>query len=69
MADFRPFDSDARRRARDRAAGLIGDSILDALENAGFPLTDIDMVGALTPAAVPLIDAVIHAASARGVPP
>lgn len=50
-----------------RAAGLIGDSILDALENAGFPLTDIDMVGALTPAAVPLIDAVIHAASARGV--
>jgi hypothetical protein len=24
MADFRPFDSDARRRARDRAAGLIG---------------------------------------------
>ncbi|WEV64243.1 orotate phosphoribosyltransferase [Bifidobacterium sp. ESL0732] len=45
---------------------LIGDALLDALEQRGFTLDDFDAVGALTAAAVPMVTAVMHAAHARG---
>ncbi|WEV52798.1 orotate phosphoribosyltransferase [Bifidobacterium sp. ESL0704] len=45
---------------------LIGDALLDALEQRGFALGDFDAVGALTAAAVPMVTAVMHAAHERG---
>ncbi|WEV75562.1 orotate phosphoribosyltransferase [Bifidobacterium sp. ESL0800] len=49
-----------------RGAELIGDTLLNTLENRGFALDDFDAVGALTAAAVPMVTAVMHAAHARG---
>lgn len=49
-----------------RAAVPIGHMLLDALEEQGYSIDDFDAVGALTAAAVPLIDSMIHAAASRG---
>jgi orotate phosphoribosyltransferase len=49
-----------------RGSKLIGEALLDALERGGFTLDDIDAVGALTAAAVPMVTAVMQAARARG---
>lgn len=49
-----------------RGAILVGDVLLDALQASGLGCEDFDMVGALTAAAVPLVDAMIHAAARRG---
>lgn len=49
-----------------RGIGLIGDALLNALEQRGFVLNGIDAVGALTAAAVPMVTAVVQAACARG---
>lgn len=47
-------------------AKLAGFVLLDALDSAGFSVGDYDAVGALTTAAVPLVDAMLHAAASRG---
>lgn len=49
-----------------RAVSALGHVLLDTLEVQGFSVDDIDAVGALTTAAIPLVDAMIHAASSRG---
>ncbi|MBB2955830.1 hypothetical protein FHX77_001263 [Bifidobacterium commune] len=49
-----------------RGSKLIGEALLDALERGGFALDDIDAVGALTAAAVPMVTAVMQEAGARG---
>lgn len=45
---------------------LVGNVMLDKLEEAGFLLEDFDALGALTSAAVPAVSAIIAAAAARG---
>ncbi|BDR53720.1 orotate phosphoribosyltransferase [Bombiscardovia nodaiensis] len=49
-----------------RGAELAGHVLLDTLEEAGYSIDDFDAVGALTSAAVPLADAMLHAAASRG---
>lgn len=62
----KPFSELYAATFNHRGALLIGDVLLDTLEERGFRLGDFDMVGALTAAAVPMVDAVIHAALRRG---
>ena len=46
-----------------RGSKLVGDVLFDAIEKAGYSLErDVDAVGALTAAAVPMVFALIHAA-------
>jgi orotate phosphoribosyltransferase len=45
---------------------LAGHLLLDTLEEAGFGIDDVDAVGALTAAAVPLAIAMLQAAASRG---
>ncbi|AKV56147.1 orotate phosphoribosyltransferase [Bifidobacterium actinocoloniiforme DSM 22766] len=47
-------------------AELAGHVLLDTLEDAGYSTNDFDAVGALTAAAVPFADAMLHAAASRG---
>jgi hypothetical protein len=49
-----------------RGSVMLGHILLDTLEENGFGVGDFDAVGALTPAAVPLVAAVIQAAASRG---
>ena len=46
-----------------RAATVMGHVLIDTLEDAGYSVDDFDAVGALTAAAVPMVSAMIHAAS------
>lgn len=47
-------------------ASVVGHILLDTLEEAGYSVDDVDAVGALTAAAVPLVSAMIQAAASRG---
>ncbi|MEE1296848.1 MAG: orotate phosphoribosyltransferase [Bifidobacterium sp.] len=47
-------------------AELIGHVMLDALEEKGYSVDDFDAAGALTAAAVPIVCAVMAAATSRG---
>lgn len=49
-----------------QGAELSGHVLLDVLEDAGYSVDDFDAVGALTSAAIPLADALLHAAASRG---
>ncbi|RBP99502.1 orotate phosphoribosyltransferase [Bifidobacterium xylocopae] len=49
-----------------QGAELAGHVLLDTLEDAGYSTDDFDAVGALTAAAVPFADAMLHAAASRG---
>lgn len=49
-----------------RGASVVGHILLDTLEEAGYSVDDVDAVGALTAAAVPLVSAMIQAAASRG---
>lgn len=49
-----------------RAASVIGHLMLDTLEEQGFSVDDVQAVGALTAASVPLVDSMMHAAASRG---
>ncbi|KXI16205.1 hypothetical protein HMPREF3230_01176 [Gardnerella vaginalis] len=50
------------------ASKLVGDVLFDAIERAGYSLDkDVDSVGALTAAAVPMVFALIHAAERKGI--
>ena len=51
-----------------RAHGIIGQTLIDALEQRGLSFDRIDAVGALTTAAIPLVCAVQEAAAKRGKP-
>lgn len=62
----RPFTELAGVTFHHRGAELAGQVLLDALQEAGYSAADFDAVGALTAAAVPLVDAVLHAATQRG---
>lgn len=50
-----------------RGAELIGEVFLDSLMQSGYSLDDFDAVGALTSAATPIVDSLVHAAAARGL--
>ena len=51
-----------------RGSKLVGDVLFDAIEKAGYSLErDVDAVGALTAAAVPMVFALIHAAERKGI--
>ena len=62
----RPFSELATVTFDHRAAAVMGHVLLDALEDAGWSVDDIDAVGALTAAAVPLVSAMMQAAASRG---
>ncbi|WP_125963334.1 orotate phosphoribosyltransferase [Bifidobacterium dolichotidis] len=49
-----------------RATVLLGHLLIDTLEEQGFGVDDFDAVGALTPAAMPLVCAMMQAAASRG---
>ncbi|MFT8704562.1 orotate phosphoribosyltransferase [Bifidobacterium aquikefiricola] len=49
-----------------RGAMLVGKVLIESLQQRGYGLSDFDAVGALTSAAVPIVDAIIHAANAQG---
>ncbi|MFT8357589.1 orotate phosphoribosyltransferase [Bifidobacterium aquikefiri] len=49
-----------------RGAVLIGKVFIKSLQRCGYDLSDFDAVGALTSAAVPIVDAIIHTAAAQG---
>ncbi|KFI59018.1 orotate phosphoribosyltransferase [Bifidobacterium gallicum] len=49
-----------------RATAVIGHLLIDTLEEQGFGVDDFDAVGALTPAAMPLVCAMMQAAASRG---
>lgn len=49
-----------------RGAAIVGHLLLDTLEEQGYSVDDIDAVGALTAASVPLVSAMIQAAASRG---
>ncbi|WP_201737225.1 type I phosphoribosyltransferase [Bifidobacterium aemilianum] len=62
----KPFSELSSLTFDHRAAAIVGHIMLDALEDQGYCVDDFDAVGALTAAAVPLVDAMIHAAASRG---
>lgn len=62
----KPFSELSQVTFDHRGAATMGHLLLDTLETQGFSVDDIDAVGALTTAAIPLVDAMIHAAGSRG---
>lgn len=62
----RPFTELSGVTFDHRGAELAGHVLLDTLEDSGYSVGDYDAVGALTAAAVPLADAMLHAAASRG---
>ncbi|WP_300767266.1 orotate phosphoribosyltransferase [uncultured Bifidobacterium sp.] len=62
----RPFSELYSVSLDHRGATIVGHALLDALEERGFSVDDFDAVGALTSAAVPLVCAMVQAASSRG---
>lgn len=64
--DGRPFTELSGVTFDHQGAELAGHVLLDTLEDAGYSVDDYDAVGALTAAAVPLADAMLHAAASRG---
>lgn len=62
----RPFTELSGVTFDHRGAELAGHVLLDTLEDSGYSVDDYDAVGALTAAAVPLADAMLHAAASRG---
>lgn len=51
-----------------RGSQLVGDLLFDAIESAGYSLgKNVDAVGALTAAAVPMVFALIHSAERKGI--
>lgn len=62
----RPFSELSAVTFDHHGASLIGHVMLDTLEEQGFAVDDIDAVGALTAAAVPIVCALMHAAASRG---
>lgn len=49
-----------------RGAALVGSVFLETLKRCGYALSDFDAVGALTSAAVPIVDSIVHAAASMG---
>lgn len=62
----KPFSELASVTFDHRGASVVGHILLDTLEEAGYSVDDVDVVGALTAAAVPLVSAMIQAAASRG---
>lgn len=62
----KPFSELASVTFDHRGASVVGRILLDTLEEAGYSVDDVDAVGALTAAAVPLVSAMIQAAASRG---
>ena len=62
----KPFPELASVTFDHRGASVVGHILLDTLEEAGYSVDDVDAVGALTAAAVPLVSAMIQAAASRG---
>lgn len=62
----KPFSELASVTFDYRGASVVGHILLDTLEEAGYSVDDVDAVGALTAAAVPLVSAMIQAAASRG---
>lgn len=62
----KPFSELASVTFDHRGASVVGHILLDTLEEAGYFVDDVDAVGALTAAAVPLVSAMIQAAASRG---
>lgn len=62
----KPFSELASVTFDHREASVVGHILLDTLEEAGYSVDDVDAVGALTAAAVPLVSAMIQAAASRG---
>ena len=62
----RPFSELAAVTFDHHAATVMGHVLIDALEDAGYSVDDFDAVGALTAASVPMVSAMIQAASSRG---
>lgn len=62
----KPFSELASVTFDHRGASVVGYILLDTLEEAGYSVDDVDAVGALTAAAVPLVSAMIQAAASRG---
>ena len=62
----KPFSELASVTFDHRGASVVGHILLDTLEEAGYYVDDVDAVGALTAAAVPLVSAMIQAAASRG---
>lgn len=65
MAD-KPFSELSDVLYGHQGAAIVGHVMLDTLEERGYSVDDFDAIGALTAAAVPVMDAVIHAAASRG---
>lgn len=62
----KPFSELASVTFDHRGASVVGHILLDTLEEAGYSVDDVDAVGALTAAAVPLVSGMIQAAASRG---
>lgn len=62
----KPFSELASVTFDHRGASVVGHILLDTLEEAGYSVDDVDAVGALTAAAVPLVSTMIQAAASRG---
>ena len=62
----KPFSELASVTFDHRGASVVGHILLETLEEAGYSVDDVDAVGALTAAAVPLVSAMIQAAASRG---
>lgn len=62
----KPFSELASVTFDHRGASVVGHILLDTLEEAGYSVDDVDAVGALTAAAVPLVSVMIQAAASRG---
>ncbi|QTL79495.1 orotate phosphoribosyltransferase [Bifidobacterium dentium] len=62
----KPFSELASVTFDHRGASVVGHILLDTLEEAGYSVDDVDAIGALTAAAVPLVSAMIQAAASRG---
>ena len=62
----KPFSELASVTFDHRGASVVGHILLDTLEEAGYSVDDVDAVGAVTAAAVPLVSAMIQAAASRG---
>lgn len=62
----KPFSELASVTFDHRGASVVGHILLDTLEEAGYSVDDVDAVGALTAAAVPLVSAMIQTAASRG---
>ena len=62
----KPFSELASVTFDHRGASVVGHILLDTLEEAGYSVDDVDAVGALPAAAVPLVSAMIQAAASRG---